>query len=150
MATVVLVVDDEARVRDLCAEVLGSLGFEIATADSGSSALPILKTGRIDVVLTDVQMPGMGGIELLKTVREDHPSIDVLVMTGYGTIPQAVEAVKLGAYDYITKPFQVQELKRLFTQLGEKREAATENRRLREKVKSEQGLGRLIGASAAM
>ncbi|HEV2177637.1 MAG TPA: sigma-54 dependent transcriptional regulator [Terriglobia bacterium] len=150
MQTAVLVVDDEARVRDLCVEVLGGLGFEITTADSGATALPILKTGRIDVVLTDVQMPGMGGIELLKTVREEYPSTDVLVMTGYGTIPQAVEAVKLGAYDYITKPFDVHELKRLFARLGEKREAADENRRLRERVKSEQGLGRLIGASAAM
>jgi len=150
MATRVLVVDDEPSSRLLCVEVLEGLGFEVESADSASWALEVLENGQIDTVLADVRMPGGSGIELLKTVRENHPGVDVLVMTGFGSIPEAVEAVKLGAYDYITKPFKVEDFRRTFERLQEKQRLAEENRLLREQLKKEGGFGNFVGTSAAM
>jgi len=148
--TSVLIVDDELSSRNLCVEVLEGLGFQTKLAESGTEALSILETSPTDIVLSDVRMPGLTGIELLRAMKEKHPEVDVLIMTGYGTIPEAVEAVKLGAYDYITKPFNVEDLRRLFRRLVEKHELTQENRLLREQVKSQQGFGNLIGTSAAM
>ena len=150
MATTVLVVDDEIRSCELCVELLAGLGLETQVAESGARALALLEDGQIDIVLADVRMPGLSGIDLLKTIKERHPEVDVLVMTGYGTIPEAVEAVKLGAYDYITKPFKVDTLKRSFQRLVEKQQLAAENRLLREQLKTQQGFGSLIGTSANM
>lgn len=146
----VLVVDDEARSREFCAEVLEALGFETLVAEAGARALTILEAGQVDIVLCDVRMPGLSGIELLQAIKQKYPTVDVLVMTGYGTIPEAVEAVKLGAYDYITKPFKVDDLKRLFQRLVERQQLTAENRLLREQLKTQQGFGTLIGTSASM
>ncbi len=150
MATTALVVDDEIRSCELCIEVLAALGLETQVAESGARALALLENGQIDIVLADVRMPGLSGIDLLKTIKQKYPAVDVLIMTGYGTIPEAVEAVKLGAYDYITKPFKVDNLKRLFQRVVERQQLTTENRLLREQLKTKQGFGSLIGTSATM
>ncbi|MGH9454160.1 MAG: sigma-54-dependent transcriptional regulator [Terriglobia bacterium] len=148
--TKVLVVDDDPSSRQLCLDVLESAGVEVEGVETARAALERLDEGQIDIVVSDVQMPGANGIELLKTIKANHPGVDVLVMTGFGSIPEAVEAVKLGAYDYITKPFKVDDFKRLFTRLMERQQLETENRVLREQIKTERGFGNLIGSSSTM
>jgi len=150
MNTEVLIVDDEGTARELCVEALRGVGVKTETAESGAQALAVLESGRVDVVLTDVRMPGMDGIELLKVIRQKYPQTDVVIMTGYGTIQASVEAIKLGAYDYLTKPFKIDEFKQVFRRLVEKRRLEQENRALREQLKQRQGLPELVGTSAAM
>lgn len=146
----VLVVDDEPGSRGFCVEVLRGLGFDAREAESATRALAILADSEPDVVLTDVHMPGQSGIELLKHLKRAHPRIDVLVMTGFGTIPQAVEAVKAGAYDYLTKPIKREDLKRSLESIVHKRQLAAENQLLRRRLKAEKGFEGLVGASAKM
>lgn len=148
--TTVLVVDDDSGLRGLCLEVVKRLDLEGLAAEHATRALQILETTQVDIVLSDVRMPEVSGIELLKIIRQEHPEVAVLMMTGYGTIPEAVEAVKLGAYDYITKPFEVGDLKRLLGRLVEKQELRAENRLLKEQLKSQHGFGSLVGTSASM
>jgi two-component system response regulator AtoC len=150
MSIDVLVVDDEESSRKLCVAILQSMGYTAETADSGASALAILENGHTDIVISDVRMPGMDGIELLKIIKQKYPQTDVVMMTGYGTIPASVEAIKLGAYDYITKPFGVEEFKHLIQRLVQKQELMVENRLLREQLKTRQGFGGLVGTSASM
>ncbi len=150
MTTNVLVVDDDESARNLCADVLQESGLGAQTAASGPEALNILEGGQIDIMLADLVMPGISGIELLKTIKQDYPEIDVVMMTGYGSIPSAVEAIKLGAYDYITKPFKADDLKSLFRRLLEKQALTAENSLLREQLKTHEGFGSLIGTSAKM
>jgi DNA-binding NtrC family response regulator len=94
MAPNVLIVDDEESARTFCADVLRDLGFETQTADSAAQALAILEGGQVDIVLADVVMPGMSGLDLLKSIREAALDLDVVMMTGYGTIPSAVQALR--------------------------------------------------------
>src|SRR5690348_4082320 len=133
--TTVLVVDDDNALRDLSLEVVNQLDFEGQAAEDATRALQILETTQIDIVLSDVRMPDVSGIELLKIIRQEHPEVAVLMMTGYGTIPEAVEAVKLGAYDYITKPFKIDDLRRLLERVVEKQQLREENRLLKEQLK---------------
>ncbi len=105
--TKVLVVDDEKVVRDGCRRVLTGRGYDIATAENGLEALEILAAGEIDILLLDLKMPAMSGEEVLEKMRESHPHIPVIVITGHGTVDTAVECMKKGAYDFITKPFQI-------------------------------------------
>ncbi len=150
MKTAVLIVDDEASARAFCADALSELGFDAQPAESASRALALLESGQFDIVLADVRMPGMSGLELLRAVRQTYAEIDVVLMTGYGTIPSAVQSMKHGAYDYLTKPLKLEDLKRVFTRLVEKQELAAENRLLREQVKTHQGFANLIGTSPKM
>jgi len=150
MAVKVLVVDDEPSSRQLCVEVLEELGHDAHAVDSPANALRVLEDGQIDIVLSDVRMPGGSGLDLLRNIRESHPGVDVLVMTGFGSIPEAVEAVKMGAYDYITKPFKLEDFRRLFERLVEKQRLAAENRLLREELKTQRGFADFVGTSAAM
>ena len=146
----VLVVDDERLARQVCVEVLKAVGFEIEVADSAARALQILESQHIDIVLSDVRMPGMSGVELLKIVKQKFPETDVVLVTGYGTIQDSVEAIKLGAYDYLTKPFSIDDFKRTFQRLREKKELLAENRLLREQLKARHGFAGLVGTSAGM
>jgi DNA-binding NtrC family response regulator len=150
MTIKVLVVDDEPSSRQLCVEVLKGLGYESEAVDSPAKAIPILEEGQVDIVLSDVRMPGGSGIDLLRLIKESHPSIDVLMMTGFATIPEAVEAVKLGAYDYIAKPFQLEKFRTVVNRLVERQRMAEENRLLREELKTQRGFGEFVGTSAAM
>jgi DNA-binding NtrC family response regulator len=148
--TTVLVVDDDKALRELCLEVVKQLDFEGHAAEDATRALQVLETSQVDIVLSDVRMPERSGIELLKTIRQEHPDVAVLMMTAYGTIPEAVEAVKLGAYDYISKPFKVDDLRRLLVRLVEKQQLSAENRLLKEQLKSQHGFGDLVGSSPNM
>ncbi len=126
--TQVLVVDDEKVVREGCRRVLTGKGYEIATAENGQEALEILAAREMDILLLDLKMPVMGGEEVLLKTRENYPDIPVIVITGHGTVDTAVECMKKGAYDFITKPFQIEQF--LITV-----ERAADKRRLELKAK---------------
>jgi len=150
MKTNILIVDDELSMRDLCVETLKPMGFETVAADSGARALEILESGPTDIVLSDIRMPRMGGIELLKTIKQTYPEIDVVMMTGFGTIAGSVEAMKMGAYDYVTKPFVIEDFKEIFLRLAKKQDLTRVNRLLREQLNARRGYAGIVGTSASM
>ncbi|MBZ5682571.1 MAG: sigma-54 dependent transcriptional regulator [Acidobacteriia bacterium] len=145
-----LIVDDERSIREACREVAQSLGFTALVADSAEHAYRLLETQSIDAVLLDLRLPGAGGLEALRRIKERRPEAIVIVVTGYGTVQSAVQAMKHGAYDYVTKPFSVDELKNLLERTAGHLRLKTENRMLREKVKSKQGFGGIIGRAPEM
>ncbi len=106
----VLVIDDEAIVRVSCERVLKPEGFEVVVTSRGDEAIDFLEKEPYDVVLTDLKMPDMDGLEVLKIIKERWPDIQVIIITGYGTISTAVQAIKMGAYEYIEKPFTPQDI----------------------------------------
>jgi len=145
-----LIVDDERSVREACREVAMSLGFTAYAADSAEHAYRLLETQAFDAVLLDLRLPGAGGLEALRRIREKRPDAIVIVVTGYGTVQSAVQAMKNGAYDYVTKPFSVDELKLLLERVASHLKLKSENRLLREKVKSKQGFGGIVGRAPEM
>jgi two-component system response regulator HydG len=146
----ILIVDDEAAARDLCADVARAAGLLVRTASSTEQALEVLEQFPVDIVLTDLKVPALGGIELLKRVRATFAQVPVVVLTQYGTIETAVEATRLGAADYVTKPFHVDELRGKLDRLLRAIELDQENRVLREQLRSRPGFGGLIGVSPKM
>ncbi len=106
----ILVVDDESGPRDLLEEALSQKGYQVKTAKSGEQACQLLDKAAFDLVLTDLKMPGLNGIELLNKIRALSPEIHVIIITGYASLRSAIEAIRGGAYDYLTKPFQLAEL----------------------------------------
>jgi putative nucleotidyltransferase with HDIG domain len=128
----VLVVDDEKFIRDILADFLGMEGYVVRTAEDGSSAMRELTRARYDMVISDLKMPRMGGLELLKEVERAHPDTLTVIMTGFGTVETAIDAMKRGAYDYILKPFKVEEIVHIVQRGLEKRRLTAENLRLRE------------------
>jgi two-component system response regulator HydG len=145
-----LIVDDERAIREACREVAQSLGFTTFTADSAEHAYRVLESQGIDAVLLDLRLPGAGGLEALNQIKSRRPDAIIVVVTGYGTVQSAVQAMKNGAYDYVTKPFSLDELKLLLDRVGSHLKLKTENRILREKIKSKQGFGNIIGRSPEM
>src|SRR5690349_10957023 len=101
----ILIVDDEDPSRDLCRQFLETDNHEVETCDGSEKALTILTQKRFDLVLTDLSMPRMDGVQLVKQIKYHYPSTDVIIMTAFGSVASAVESMKAGAYDYITKPF---------------------------------------------
>ncbi len=146
-----LIVDDERSVRDGCREVAQSLGFSTFVAEKAEHAYRVLEAQNIDVVLLDMRLPGVSsGLEILQQIRSRKPDAEVIVITGYGTVQSAVHAMKLGAYDYVTKPFNLEELRLLLERVAAHLKLASENRLLREKIKSKQGFGGIVGRSPEM
>jgi DNA-binding NtrC family response regulator len=145
-----LVVDDEQSIRRLCMTIGTSLGFTCNEAESAESAVTRLETDPPDLVLTDLKLPNQSGVELLKQVRNILPRTEIAIMTGHGSIESAVDAMKLGAYDYIEKPFRVEKLRLLLQRMAEKVRLVNENAFLRERVNTEENLDGIIGTSAGM
>jgi DNA-binding NtrC family response regulator len=143
-----LIVDDHQSIRKLCATVGCSLGFECKEAESAEAALASLEGDSPDIVLADLMMPKMSGLEFLPRVKQLVPRCEIAIMTGHGSIETAVQAMKLGAYDYITKPFRVEELKLLLQRMEEKVKLVAENQFLRERVSAEMDLNGIVGSSA--
>jgi DNA-binding NtrC family response regulator len=143
-----LVVDDQQSIRKLCSTIGASLGFACHEAESGEAALAYLQAESPDLVLADLKMENMTGLEFLEQVKKLLPRTEVAIMTGYGTIETAVQAMKLGAYDYITKPFRVEELKLVLQRMAEKVRLVEENQFLRERVTTEMELNGIVGSSA--
>jgi len=145
-----LIVDDERQIREACREIAQSLGFSAIVADSAEHAYRLLETQNVDVALLDLRLPGAGGLDALRRIKERRPEAIVVVVTGYGTVQSAVQAMKHGAYDYVTKPFSVDELKLLLERVASHLKLKSENRMLREKVKSKQGFGGIVGRAPEM
>ncbi|MFY9558717.1 MAG: sigma-54 dependent transcriptional regulator [Terriglobales bacterium] len=146
-----LVVDDEQSIRKLCMTVGESLGFTCLEAESGEAALALLEEQPAHMVLTDMVMPRMSGLEFLEQVKQLHPRIEVAVMTGHGSIETAVQAMKLGAYDYISKPFApLDELKLFLRRMADKVRLEEENQYLRERSETETAVHGIIGNSAGI
>jgi response regulator RpfG family c-di-GMP phosphodiesterase len=128
----VLVVDDEKFIRDILADFLGMEGYLVRTAEDGAAALIELEKGAYDLVISDLKMPKMGGIELLAQVSRQSPNALTVIMTGFGTVETAIDAMKRGAYDYILKPFKVEEVLHVVHRGLDKQRLAAENMRLKE------------------
>lgn len=128
----ILVVDDEQVIREILADFLSMEGFLVRTAEDGNAALMELSRHHYDLVLSDLKMPKMGGLELLAAIRKHMPHVVTVIMTGFGTVETAIDAMKKGAYDYILKPFKVEEVVHTIRRGLEKQRLKTENIRLKE------------------
>ena len=145
-----LVVDDEQSIRRLCMTIGSSLAYSCNEAESTETALQRLETDPPDLVLTDLKLPNQSGVELLKQIKAVLPRTEVAIMTGHGSIESAVDAMKLGAYDYIEKPFRVEKMRLLLQRMAEKVRLVNENAFLRERVSTEENLDGIIGTSSGM
>ena len=152
-----LIVDDEAGLRQLLAIVFEREGHEVSVAENGARALALLKAQPVDLMLSDVRMPDLTGIELLREARKFMPHLAVVMMTAYATVEDAREAFKLGADDFITKPFDIEELKLIIERTLQKMQLVMENESLKSEVRAliqnqkERGqLGNIIGRSSKM
>jgi DNA-binding NtrC family response regulator len=144
-----LIVDDEQSIRKLCVTVGEALGFICLEADSGESALALLEEQPVHMILSDMVMPHMSGLEFLEKVKKLLPRTEVALMTGHGSIETAVQAMKLGAYDYITKPFSpLEELRLFLRRMAEKVRLVEENEFLRQRMDSETAVHGIVGSSA--
>ncbi|MGH9713951.1 MAG: sigma-54-dependent transcriptional regulator [Candidatus Acidiferrales bacterium] len=150
MTATVLIVDDENSTRNLCRDVVAETGMRTRLASTTEQALEILEQFPVDIVITDLKVPDVGGLQLLKRVRETYPHTAVIVLTQYGTIESAVEATRLGAADYVTKPFHIPELRSKLDRVVRTLELDQENRLLREQLRTRPGFGGLIGLSPKM
>ncbi|MFQ5778289.1 MAG: sigma-54-dependent transcriptional regulator [Terriglobia bacterium] len=147
---VVLVADDDPAVCNVCREVAGSLGLRVRLAGSTEEALEKVEQQRVDLVLADLRMPSAGGMELLERLKQTHPQVEVILMTGYGSVETAVEAIKKGAYDYLAKPFHLDDLRAKLQHAVNELELSQENRILREQARGQPGFGGLVGTSPKM
>jgi len=144
----VLLADDDRAVRRVFQYKLEKQGHDVTTADNGRQALERINAGGVDVVVSDIRMPEIDGIELLEQVRASHPDLKVILITAHATVQQAVEAVKLGAFDYITKPFEDEELFAVIDRAERFSKLEKENRQLRGQLEAREKMP-LIGVSPA-
>lgn len=143
-----MIVDDQESIRKLCTTIGASLSLRCTQTESAEAALARLDSEAPDMILADLMMPNMSGIDFLTEVKRILPHCEVAIMTGHGSIETAVRAMRAGAYDFITKPFRIEELKLLLQRMREKVELVTENLFLREKVNTEMDLNGIVGSSA--
>ena len=146
----VLVVDDEENLRLVLRTLLKRNGYEVETASSGEEALKLVESFGPDFVLTDVRMPKMGGLDLLSTLRAKGNDATVIVMSAYGNVDQALEAIKAGAYDYVQKPFKPEEVVLALRKAEEREALRRENRALREEIRKEHKFEQLMAKSESM
>jgi DNA-binding NtrC family response regulator len=146
----VLVVDDEPSILRLLNEALTQWGYQVTTAANAREAIEALRTGLFDAAITDIRMPDMSGLELLREIKKHDDAIEVLVMTGYPTIGSAVEALKEGAYDYLSKPLILDELRHLMARVTERRFLKGEVHSLRARLGEELAVNELVGNSPPM
>jgi two-component system, NtrC family, response regulator HydG len=144
-----LIADDDPGLRESLERTLTREGYRVILASDGNAALERLRAGGVDLVLTDLKMPGLSGIELLRAVKAIAPEVDVILLTAFGTVEEAVRAMKEGAYDFLTKPFQRAQLLRLIRQALERRELIQQNRALQQRLDDLLQQGAVIGSSPA-
>jgi two-component system, NtrC family, response regulator AtoC len=145
-----LFIDDEATLRGLMAERLSERGFEVVEADSGERALELLDQFAFDIVITDLRLPGIDGSRVIEAARDRYPGIVAIVITGFGTVKDAVDAIKRGASDFIAKPFQFDELMHVLQKAMEQRRLTTENAYLRSQLEERHQFGNILGHSRPM
>jgi len=146
----ILIVDDEESVRDSLFNWFIEDGFRVECAENAKKALTILESDQFDIILADIKMPGMDGLEMLRRIKTIKPDSIVIVMTAFATVDTAVKALKDGAYDYVTKPFDPDDLTHLIRNATKQISLADENETLKKKVVSLENVGDLIGNSEAM
>ncbi len=146
----ILIVDDDSAHLNMLQTVLKSLGHAVESATDGEGAIQMVKENPCDLVLMDVRMANIGGIEALRQIKELNPAIPIIIMTAYSSVDTAVEAMKLGAYDYLTKPLNFEELKLIIDRAMEHLQLTLENRSLKERVAAEHSFSEIIGSSLAM
>jgi DNA-binding NtrC family response regulator len=146
----ILVVDDEMIVCESCKRILEEEGYEAETALSGKEAFEKMKEDPFDVVITDLKMPGIDGMEVLRTFRKDYPDSIIVMITGFSTVETAVEAMKLGAFDYIPKPFTPDEVAIVVKKAIEKKNLMLENTYLRQELQEKYGFHNIVGKSKKM
>src|SRR5208337_2488136 len=145
-----LLVDDDDHIREVCRSVAEDCGMKVTDVSTAEEALEVMEISSVDLLLTDLRLPGTSGLELLRRVTQVYPDMAVVMLTQYGTIDSAVEATRMGAADYVTKPFRVEELRARLEQVAHSVELKRENRLLREQVRTRPGFGGLIGMSPRM
>lgn len=150
MKSRILVVDDEESIREFLNIMLKKEGYDVTCVEDGQQAIDALKKKSFDMVISDLQMPNVTGIELLKYVKDNHSGILFMLITAFGTTETAVEAMKLGAYDYITKPFKLDEVRINIANALRSQNLETENRSLKRELTKEYSFQNLVGNSAAM
>ncbi|HEX6739450.1 MAG TPA: sigma-54 dependent transcriptional regulator, partial [Vicinamibacteria bacterium] len=146
----ILVVDDESSMRQLLEIMLRKEGYEVRAVESRSTAAAALTAGPVDLVVSDIRLPDGDGIEILRQVKASSPGTVVVMMTAFGSTETAVAAMKLGAHDYLTKPFDVEELKLVVRNALEKEDLKQENLRLKAELGRQHGLDQIIGVSTPM
>jgi len=146
----ILVVDDEKSLREVMSIMLKRAGYEVTEASDGEQAIGQVHKEIYDLVITDLRMPKADGMDVLKAVKSSSPDTVVLVVTAFGTADSAVEAMKQGAYDYLTKPFQVDEVQLIIRNALEKRRLSTENMLLKREIASQSSFAQIVGQSEAM
>ena len=146
----VLVVDDDAPIRNACSEIATSLGFSTLSADSVSTARLALQHSSIDILLLDLKIPGGGGLSLLEDIHAHHPQTIVIIMTAFATVNSAVESMRTGAGDYLTKPFTLEELSTTLARAATRRSFDVESRQLRDRLRAGASMGNLVGNSPDM
>jgi DNA-binding NtrC family response regulator len=144
-----MIIDGDRTIREACRDVAQSLGFTTLLAETAEQAYPLLESSGTDAVLLDLR-PGGGSLEVLHSIKKRRADAVVIVVTGHGTVQSAVQAMKDGAYDYVTKPFSMEELRLLLERVADHLRLKTENRALREAIKSRQGFGNIIGRAPEM
>jgi two-component system response regulator HydG len=146
----ILIVDDEPSIREACADVAQHCGMKATAVATADEALEVLEQSSVDILLTDLMLQDTSGLDLLKRVHDSHPSVPVIVLTQYGTIDSAVAATRLGAIDYVTKPFRIEELRARLERVVRAVELQQENQLLREQLRTRPGFGGIIGVSEKM
>src|SRR6056297_28839 len=146
----ILVVDDEINLREMLAILLQREGFQVTQVGNGEAALKLASENGFDLIVSDIRMPGLSGIELLRQLREQENEVAMIMITAFSSTEEAVEAMKLGAYDYITKPFKNDEIRLVVRNALERRQLKAENRQLKQHLGERFSFKRLIGDSPAM
>jgi DNA-binding NtrC family response regulator len=146
----ILFADDEVHLRDLMQIELPRLGHEVTVCPDGTAALRALERGLYDAALLDLRMPGLTGIEVLGQIRQMSPETQVIILTGHATLDTAVQALRLGAFDYLTKPCKWAELEMILNRIAERRDMANKTTALETRLKAAEGMPLLIGETAAM
>ncbi len=146
----ILIIDDEKNIREGLAEYLSGDGYQATTAGDGVEGMRAVESGDIDMVITDLRMPKLSGREVLRSIASKYPGIPVIVLTGHGTIEEAVEAMRAGAYDFLTKPVNLEYLSLLVRRAFEAGELSRKNRELQDQVEMQRGTSSIIGKSEAM
>ena len=146
----ILFVDDDSAIRSIVDKYLSREGYKVTLAESGVEALKLLKDKKFDIVFTDFKMPGLDGLELLARIKEYSPKIEVIIVTGHGTLETAVKAMKTGSYDYLQKPFKLDLLKIIIDRIIEEKKIKRENVLLKKRIKERHKYGEMVGINLRM
>lgn len=146
----ILIADDDKNLRTVLTKELSEGGNEVEGVESGTRAIELLERDEYDVLLLDLNMPGLGGMDVLKKIKTLELSTEVIILTAYSTLSTAVEAMKLGAYDYLTKPFKVEELRAIIGKAYEKKTLINENLALKTQIKRQSQSHKIITKNPSM